>query len=208
MVYEQYYPFEVLKLEYDDTTYDGTAFDVTALEPNIGRYTVFFHYNEHYLPTLKKLNAMVLAQPILQNSTLEQLAQNSDKDVARAAASVFGHELYFKSLSPKMKEPSDRLKAELNRQFGGTEKFLDAIKDNAAKVYGSGFTWVCEDCCGGLFIMSTPDHTLPDGENIRPIYALDLWEHSYYLDRQNHRDDYVDAALEIINWEEMERNLN
>ena len=198
MIYEQYYPFEVLKLEYEDS----------ALEPNIGRYTVFFHYNEHYLPTLEKLNAMVLAEPVLQNSTLEQLAQNTNKDVARAAASVFGHELYFKSLAPKTSEPSARLKADIERQFGSVESFLKAIKDNAAKVYGSGYTWVCEDCCGGLFIMSTPDHTLPEGENIRPVYALDLWEHSYYLDRQNHRPDYVDAALEIINWEELERNIN
>lgn len=197
MIYEQYYPFEVLRLGYEDS----------ALEPNIGRYTVFFHFNEHYLPALEKLNAMVLAEPLLQNSTLEQLAQNPDKDVARAAASVFGHELYFKSLAPKASEPSARLRESLKRQFGSVEKFLEAIKENAAKVYGSGYTWVCEDCCGGLFIMSTPDHTLPDGENIRPVYALDLWEHSYYLDRQNHRDDYVDAALEIMNWEELERNI-
>lgn len=197
MIYEQYYPFEVFKLGYDET----------ELEPNIGRYTVFFHYNEHYLPTLKKLNEMVLSQPLLQNISLEKLSHWHDIDIARAAASVFGHELYFRSLSPKEKEPSDHLKAVLNKQFGGTEKFLSAIKENAAKVYGSGYTWVCEDCCGGMFIMSTPNHTLPEGENIRPVYALDLWEHSYYLDRQNHRDDYVDAALEIINWDEIDRNL-
>lgn len=197
MIYEQYYPFEVLKLEYDET----------ELEPNIGRYTVFFHYNEHYLPTLEKLNKMVLSQPLLQNISLERLAQWHDIDIARAAASVFGHELYFRSLSPNRKEPSERLEAELHKQFGGTEKFLSAIRENAEKVYGSGFTWVCEDCCGGLFIMSTPNHTLPDGENIRPVYTLDLWEHSYYLERQNHRDDHIDAALEIINWDEMEKNL-
>lgn len=197
MVYEQYYPFEELRLEYEEN----------ALEPNIGRFTVFFHYNEHYLPTLKKLNAAVLAQPLLQNISLEKLAQWHDTDIARAAASVFGHELYFKSLSPKRSEPSDNLRSILNKQFGGTENFLNAIKGNAAKVYGSGFTWVCEDHGGGLFILSTPNHTLPDGDNIRPVYALDLWEHSYYLDRQNHRDDYVEAALEILNWDEMERNI-
>ena len=64
MVYEQYYPFAELKLEYEDN----------ALEPNIGRCTVFFHYNEHYLPTLKKLNEMVLEQPQAQNISLENLA--------------------------------------------------------------------------------------------------------------------------------------
>lgn len=198
MVYEQYYPFETIRLTYNDL----------ALEPNIGRFTVFFHYNEHYLPTLEKLNSLVRSSPELQNVPLEQLAQNTDKDVARAAASVFGHELYFKSLAPKSPEPSEKLTDIINRNFGSVEKFLEAIKDTAAKVYGSGYTWVCEDCCSGLFVMSTPDHTLPAGENIRPVYALDLWEHSYYLDRQNHRDDYVEAALELINWTELERNIN
>lgn len=195
MIYQQYYPFLEFKTQYD------------SLEPNISDFTLFFHYNEHYLPVLKKLNDMVLAEPILQNIPIETLAQNDNIDIARAAAAVFGHELYFKSLSPEITEPSERLKGILERQFGSVENFLDQIRKNAAEVYGSGFTWVLMDNNGGLFIMSTPDHTLPKGDNMRPVYALDLWEHSYYLDRQNHRADYVDAALEIFNWEELERNI-
>ncbi len=195
MIYQQYYPFQELKTQYE------------SLEPNISDYTLFFHYNEHYLPALKKLNGMVLAEPILQNIPLEMLSHNDNIEIARLAAAVFGHELYFKSLSPEITEPSEHLKEIIERQFGSVENFLDSIRENAADVYGSGFTWVLTDNNGGLFIMSTPDHTLPKGDNMRPVYALDLWEHSYYLDRQNHRADYVDAALEIINWAELEKNL-
>lgn len=32
--------------------------------------------------------------------------------------------------------------------------------------------------------------------------AIDVWEHAYYLDYQNRRDDYVKAVLDnLINWE-------
>ena len=78
MLYEQYYPFKIIPLEYE---YSG-------LEPEIGEYTVFFHYNEHYLPTLEKLNKLVGASPVLQNCSLEELTKNPDKDIEIGRAHV------------------------------------------------------------------------------------------------------------------------
>lgn len=60
MLYNQFYPFEVMALPYE---YD-------ALEPDISRLTMFFHYNEHYLPAVEKLNNMVLNVPYRQNCSL------------------------------------------------------------------------------------------------------------------------------------------
>jgi len=61
-----------------------------------------------------------------------------------------------------------------------------------------------------MLILSTHDAddtaTLPD---MTPLMVCDLWEHAYYLDYQNERPKYLEAALgKLIDWDFAAENLD
>lgn len=197
-MFSQYYPFYQLKLQYN---YD-------SLEPNIGEATMYFHYNELYLPALEKLNELVKSVPLWQNIPLEYLTKNSDKDLQRLSGTVYNHELYFSSLTDKKTSPSKTLQTKIDAEYGSTEKLFEAIRKTAEEVFGTGYVYLAIDKYNNMLTLVTGKQKTPDFEEYYPLYTIDLWEHAYYIDKIADRNAYVESALAQINWEEIEDNLD
>ena len=91
--------------------------------------------------------------------------------------------------------------------FGDFTALRRALAEAANGQFGSGWAWlVIED--GKLRVEKTPNAGTPISGRARPLLAIDVWEHAYYLDYQNRRDEYVDAVLDhLINWEFARANV-
>jgi len=71
----------------------------------------------------------------------------------------------------------------------------------AISQFGSGWAWLVIDS-DMLKVVKTTNADIPMTMGLKPLLAIDVWEHAYYLDYQNRRADYVNAVLDkLINWE-------
>jgi Fe-Mn family superoxide dismutase len=184
-----------------------------ALAPNISAFTMDNHYSKHYLTYTNNLNKAIAGTP-LENLTIEEVLAKLDPNVLEIknnAGGYYNHSLFFKCMDPKATEqPNDTLAAAITKKFGSFENFTSEFKNEATKQFGSGWVWLIVDRSGNLQVTNTQNQDNPMMRNAvvpgKPILALDLWEHAFYLDYQYKRKNYVDAFFNVINWKKVGEN--
>lgn len=184
-----------------------------ALEPAIDKQTMEIHYTKHHQGYVTNLNAAVKGTAA-EGKTLAQIlavASTYPAAIRNNAGGHYNHSLFWQIMAPKPKPASPEFLKEIDANFGTMEKFKAAFADSAAKRFGSGWAWLIVQN-GKMKITTTPnqDNPLMDAvaEKGRPILALDVWEHAYYLKYQNKRADYITAWWTVVNWPEVERRYN
>ncbi len=204
----------------DDVKADEGAFQMEkllysyeALTPYVSALTMEMHYSKHYLTYTNNLNKAV-AGTELENLTIEEVLSKLDTsipEIKNNAGGYYNHSLYFKCIAPQgARQPKDTLATAMTKKFGSFAEFATLFKEEATKQFGSAWVWLIVDRSGNLQITSTQNQDNPLMRNAlvqgTPILALDLWEHSYYLDYQYKRKNYVDAFFKIINWSKVTEN--
>jgi Fe-Mn family superoxide dismutase len=179
-----------------------------ALAPVISARTVEIHYEKHHKGYLEKLRKQIENKPEGERE-LEDLIASADGDLFNHAAQVWNHSFYWKSMRPAGEaQPSDRLRAELERGFGSLEEFKRRFSEAATGEFGSGWAWLVREPGGSLRVRSSSDAENPLRTGSKPLLTLDVWEHAYYLDHQNERGRYVEGFLDhLVNWDFIEANL-
>lgn len=199
----RYYPFINLPLPY---SYD-------ALEPLIDEKTMRLHHDRHLQTYIDNLNAVLKDEPRLQTLSLEQLIRCAGRlpgrlraPVRNNAGGVYNHRFFFEGLSPSSEPDSGAvLLKRIDQRFGSFEHFKSAFKTAALSVFGSGYAWLVDGECG-LCILTTPNQQSPVEQCHRPVLAIDVWEHAYYLKHYNDRADYIDDWFKVVDWEQAQQN--
>ena len=152
---------------------------------------------------------IVVDESELQGKTLEELLAGYEQLPEAVKAAVrnqggghYNHSLFWQWMSPNGGgEPSGQLAADIIEKYGSFQAFVDEFSAKALGVFGSGWVWLQPD----LSIATTSNQDTPIllGQP-EPLLGLDVWEHAYYLDYKNKRDDYVKAWWNVVNWDFVE----
>ncbi len=183
-------------------------FNSVALEPYISQETIDFHHGKHLATYIKNLNDLYQGTQYenlpLNDIIIQTAKDDTAKKIFNNAAQVYNHNFFFHCLSnEKFPIPS-----EITEAFESAENFYSQFKSVATSIFGSGWAWLVQEKDGTLKIISTANADTPIAHNLKPILTIDVWEHSYYLDYQNRRADYIDTVLKnLINWEFVKENL-
>lgn len=178
-----------------------------ALEPYIDARTMEIHHTKHHQTYVDKLNAALEKYPDLQGRPIEELlkdlaglkVEESDRTAIRNhGGGHLNHSLFWKYLDPA-NQKDKLLTKELVLTFGSLDEFKKQFSDSAAKLFGSGWTWLVRDGkTSKLEIKNFSNQDSPITAGQAPIFCLDVWEHAYYLKYQNKRTEYIENWWKVL----------
>ncbi len=194
-------------------TLSQLPYEESALEPVISARTVGFHYHKHHATYVKTLNELVKGTRYA-DMKLEEIVNGTtdakdpkDKKIFNNAGQVWNHDFYWRSLSPKPTKPEGQLAKAIERDFGGLDALTKKLAEEGAAQFGSGWIWLTSTN-GKLAVEKTGNALDPMARGVNCLLTLDVWEHAYYLDYQNERAKYLQAALlKLLNWNFAAENL-
>ena len=184
-----------------------------ALAPIMSEETLDLHHGKHHQTYITNLNKFIEGTDMSQ-MTLEEIIIHSSKDKSKSAifnnaSQHWNHILFWKCMKPEGGGPlPKKLKNRIESDFGNVEEFKKQFIQAGITQFGSGWCWLSIDN-GKLVVSKTPNAENTLTQNMKPILACDLWEHSYYVDYKNRRPEYLENFYEnLINWEFVESNLD
>jgi superoxide dismutase, Fe-Mn family len=139
-------------------------------------------------------------------ANLSSLPESVQTAIRNHGGGHYNHTLFWEMMSPNGGgEPSGELAQNIINRYGDFQSFVDEFTAKSLGVFGSGWAWLQPD----LEIITTANQDTPIMQGLSaPILGLDVWEHAYYLDYKNKRDDYVKAWWNVVNWDVVQQRYD
>lgn len=160
----------------------------------LGKEQLRWHHDSHYAGALKGFVALDGAP-----------AGNHRSRVAKMNSVVL-HELYFANMAAAGSTPGEATAAALRERFGSVDRWIDDFRA-AANAAAGWAVLAFHPLNGRLYDVVTDSHD--DGPPWLgvPLVVIDTYEHSYYLDYQNEKSEYVERFCTRIDWAVVEERL-
>lgn len=181
-------------------------YDYDALGQYISKDIMQLHHSKHHQTYVDKLNLAIDSAPDLKGKSVESLLVdiNAVPEAIRQAVINHGgghynHSLFWQWMSPNGGgEPTGDLAKAINDKYGSFQAFVDEFTTKSLSVFGSGWVWLQPD----MEIITSANQDTPLIKGLpEPLLGLDVWEHAYYLDYKNKRDDYINSWWNVVNWD-------
>jgi len=180
-------------------------YDFGALEPHITGRIMELHHGKHHKGYVDKANETLQKLEETRASKDFSKLGGLEKALAFNLSGHVLHSIFWKNLTPKGGDaPAGELARAIARDFGSFESFRQQLTEVAATVMGSGWgALVWEPLAGRLLTCQIYDHQSNLSQGGLPLLVIDAWEHAYYLQYQNQKQEFFKAVWNLWNWDDV-----
>jgi len=148
---------------------------------------------------IRKALAELGADPTKANQIFSQM-RALKVDYTFAYEGFINHNIYFGTIGGQGGQATGTVAKLIDEAYGSFQNWADDFK--ATGIAGRGWAFLGYDLTENRVF-----NYIGDAQNTFPVWdhlcllALDVYEHAYYLDFQTARAKYIDAYLQVIDWD-------
>lgn len=184
------------------------SFDPAKLK-GLSERLIRSHHENNYSGAVSALNVVEqrLAAMLNDKNLPAYIYGDLKREELVRTGSVVLHEIYFSNLGGDGKAAGDVLNS-IKSHWGSYEQWEAEFKRTGNSL-GGGSGWVIfahNFHTGELHNYWSWDH-MHNAPFSRPLLAMDMYEHAYQMDYGASANQYVDAFMQNVNWEEVNRRF-
>ncbi|MBM3877351.1 MAG: superoxide dismutase [Verrucomicrobia bacterium] len=171
-------------------------------EEHLKLYTGYVNKTNAILKELEELaKTLDPANPAHANQIFSTL-RSLKVDLTFALGGIINHEIYFSVLGGKGGPATGKVGDLINKSFGSFDAYKRDLK--ATGIAARGWAWTGYDPTTGLLFNYIGDaqNTFPIW-GVKPVLALDTYEHAYYADFFTARGAYIDEFMNSVDWDQV-----
>ncbi len=185
------------------------GYDYSALEPIYSREMLELHHDKHHAAYVKGANRALENLADARDTNDYAIINQLQKDLAFNLSGHILHSLFWRNLNPKGGgEPKGQLASTIKVSFGGIAALREQFSRAATSIQGAGWAALCYEPLGHkLIVEQIHDHQGNLGNAAVPLLVLDMWEHAYYLQYKNDKEQWVKRFWDLVDWSDIGARL-
>ena len=187
-------------------------YDYSALEPHYSARQVELHHDKHHAAYVKGANDTLdqFDQFRSDGASNQQVLRGLERSLAFNVSGHLLHSVFWPTMSPNGGgKPEGELAAAIDDAFGSFDNLKSQLTLATTTLFGSGWgALVWEPLAGRLMVEQVYDHQSNMSPSNLPILVIDGWEHAFYLQYENKKDEWLKAFWNIVNWERVAARLD
>lgn len=189
------------------------TYNYDSLSKSISGDVMRLHHDKHHQTYVDKLNAVIDANPSFKGRAIDDLLININSlpetiqtTVRNMGGGHYNHSFFWQCMSPNGgSAPVGEVSDLITNKYGDFNKFIDEFTTKSLNLFGSGWVWLQPN--GDIITTLNQDTPIAQGLDA-PLLCLDVWEHAYYLDYKNRRDEYVKAWWNVVDWNSVSKRYS
>jgi Fe-Mn family superoxide dismutase len=175
-------------------------------EEHLKLYTGYVNKTNAILKEVEELQKTLDPANLAHANQIFSTIRSLKVDLTFALGGIINHEIYFSVLGGKGGPATGNVGDLINKSFGSFDAYKKDLK--ATGIAARGWVWTGYDATTGLLFNYIGDaqNTFPIW-GVKPVLALDTYEHAYYADFFTARGAYIDEFMNCVDWDQVNAYL-